>query len=129
VIGTDYIGRCKQRITAAVKFKTDIIASIAASLIVWAVILMIMYVETFKTDLIVFIGNIIMCSTSHWQISFQYQSQFVDSKLQINLIIVPQYMNITTKFSTLKLFSSCDYWAVHSFEDYGPAMWIVFADF
>ena len=35
-----------------------------------------MYVETFKTDVTVFISKIIMCLTSHWP---QYQSQFVDN--------------------------------------------------
>jgi len=34
------------------------------------VILVIMYVETFKTDVIVFIGSIIMYLTSHWAIIF-----------------------------------------------------------
>jgi hypothetical protein len=38
------------------KVETDIITSIAASPIGWAVILMIIYVETFKTDVIIFIG-------------------------------------------------------------------------
>ena len=46
---------------AAMKVETDIVASIAANLIGGAVI---MYVNTFKTNVIVFIGNI-MCLTSH----------------------------------------------------------------
>jgi hypothetical protein len=52
------------RITAIVKVETYIITSIAMSLMEWVVILVIMYVKTFKTDDMVFIGNII-CLTSH----------------------------------------------------------------
>jgi len=44
------------RITTALKVETDIITSIAVSPIGRAVILMIMYVENFKRDVIVFIG-------------------------------------------------------------------------
>ena len=47
-----------------IKIKTDIIA---ASLIEQAVI---MYVETFKTDVIVLIDNFIICLTSHWPMFF-----------------------------------------------------------
>ena len=43
---------------ADLKVDTDIITSIAASLTV-------MYVEIFKTGVIVFIGEIKMCLTSH----------------------------------------------------------------
>jgi hypothetical protein len=39
---------------ADLKVETDIITSIAVSSIGWTVILVIMYVETFKTDVIVF---------------------------------------------------------------------------
>ena len=45
--------KIKYRVTVVMKVETDIIASLA------------MYVETFKTNVIVFIGNIIMCLTSH----------------------------------------------------------------
>ena len=38
---------------------------LAASLIGRAVILVIIFVKTFNTDVIVFIGNVMMCSTSH----------------------------------------------------------------
>jgi hypothetical protein len=41
------------------KVEIDIIVSIAVSLVGRAVILVIMCVETFKTDVIIFIGNII----------------------------------------------------------------------
>jgi len=50
------------------KVETDIIT------IGLVVILVIMYVETFKTDVIVFIGNIITFLTSHFTDNFQYQS-------------------------------------------------------
>jgi hypothetical protein len=51
------------------KVKTDIIASIAASPIGRVVILLIMYVETFKTVVIVFISNVVMCLMSLWPIN------------------------------------------------------------
>jgi hypothetical protein len=47
------------------KVETDIITNITVSLIGRAVLLVIMYVEIFKTDVIIFIGNVIMCLTSH----------------------------------------------------------------
>ena len=47
------------------KVETDIITSITASLIELDVILVVMYVKTFKTDMIVFIGYCIICLTSH----------------------------------------------------------------
>jgi hypothetical protein len=57
----------KHRITAALNVKTDIITSHAVSLIGRAVklVIMYMYVETFKTNVIVFICNIKMCLMSH----------------------------------------------------------------
>jgi Na+/melibiose symporter-like transporter len=63
------------RITVVMKVETDIIASLT------------MYVETFKTNVIVFICNIIMCLTSHgWYFSVSegvrwcWQYAFVISK-------------------------------------------------
>jgi hypothetical protein len=47
------------------KVETDIITNITVSLIGRAVLLVIMYVEIFKTDVIIFIGNVIVCLTSH----------------------------------------------------------------
>ena len=47
------------------KVKIHIISNITASSIGRAVILVKMFVETFKTDLIVLICNIIMCLISH----------------------------------------------------------------
>ena len=52
------------------KIETDIIISIASSLIERAVILVMMYVATFITDIIILISNTIMYSTSYWQIKF-----------------------------------------------------------
>ena len=59
------------RITAILKVETDIITCITVRLTGWAVILVIMYIKTFKTKVTVFISNIIMCLTSHWQIIFK----------------------------------------------------------
>ena len=54
--------------SAGVKIETEIIASIKASPIWQAVILMLMCIETFKSDVIIFIGNIIMYLMPHWPI-------------------------------------------------------------
>ena len=43
------------------KVETDIITRIASSSIGNAVMLVIIYVEFFKTDIIVFIGDVTMC--------------------------------------------------------------------
>ena len=56
------------RILAVLKVETDIITSIAVSLIGRAAILVIMYVETFKTNINVFSGSVTMTN------NFQYQS-------------------------------------------------------
>ena len=53
------------RIMAVTKVQTDIIASIIESPIGRVVILVIMYIETFKTDIIAFISNFLMYLTSH----------------------------------------------------------------
>jgi hypothetical protein len=47
------------------KVETDIITSIATNPVGRAEILVIMYVKTLKSDLTVFIGNVIMCMMSH----------------------------------------------------------------
>ena len=58
----------------------DIITSIAESLIRRAVILVIAYVEIFKTDTIVFIGNVVMLLMSHWETdNLQIQSKSLDT--------------------------------------------------
>jgi hypothetical protein len=51
------------------KVETDI-ASIKENLIGGGVILVIVYVKTFKTGFIVFTGNIIICLSPHWPIIF-----------------------------------------------------------
>ena len=51
------------------KVETDNIANTAASPIVQAVIFVLISVEAFRTDVIVFIGDIIMCFTSDLQIN------------------------------------------------------------
>ena len=71
------------RITTILKVETDIIANISANLIGRTGIFVIMSVEAFKTDIIVFIGDVIMCFTSDWQINLGMQvtnwpSIFVD---------------------------------------------------
>ena len=57
------------RITAVLKVKTNIITTIAASPTGRS---MIMYVEIFKNDVIVFIGDVKICLTSHWPINSHY---------------------------------------------------------
>lgn len=64
------VAQRKYRITTDLKVETDIIVSMAASLIGCAVIPVLSYVKTFKLDVIVFIGNMIICLTSHWAITF-----------------------------------------------------------
>ena len=88
-------------ITAAMKVETDTITSITMSPVGWAVILEIIYVETFTTDLIVFIPNVSVCLRSHWLIILSI-SQFVDTdthslgevkgKMSILLIHVPNIL-------------------------------------
>ena len=69
----------KYRITVDLKVETDI-TIIAASPIWRDAILVMMYVDTLKIDVIVFISKVIMCLTSHIPDTFQYQSQlFVDT--------------------------------------------------
>ena len=59
------------RIKSVLKVEISIIASITVSLIGQAVVKVIKYVETSKTDIIVFIDSIIMCLLSHWPIIFR----------------------------------------------------------
>jgi len=61
------------------KTETEMITSIAVSPVGQAVILEIMYVETFKTDIIIFISNIIISLTSHIPIIFKKVSKSVHS--------------------------------------------------
>ena len=61
------------RIMTILKVETDIIANISVNRIGWAGIFVIMSVEAFRTDVIVFIGDIIMCFTSDWLINLHMQ--------------------------------------------------------
>jgi len=53
------------RIAVVLKVETYNIARIVASRIGRAVILVIIYVKTFTSDVIVFIGNVMLCMTSY----------------------------------------------------------------
>jgi hypothetical protein len=55
---------------AILKVETDIIANIAASPIGRTEIFVIMSVEAFRADVIVFIGHVIMCFTSDLPITY-----------------------------------------------------------
>jgi hypothetical protein len=61
--------------------ETNIFSSITASQMGWTVILVRMYVETFKTDIIdyCFICNVIMYLPSHWMMMFS---------IMVNLLIL-----------------------------------------
>jgi hypothetical protein len=61
---------CTHSIKIIIQHHIVIIANIAESQLEQAVILVIMYVETFKTDVVVFISNVIMGFTSNWPIIF-----------------------------------------------------------
>lgn len=63
-----YTSSCRKM--AVMKVETGIITSITASMIGKAVTLVILFVETFITDAIVFIGDVIMCLTSYGLIIF-----------------------------------------------------------
>ena len=65
------------RITTLMAVETDIITSIAGSSIEQAVILVIMYVETFKIEVIVFISTIIKCLLSRRPIIFSNQNLLI----------------------------------------------------
>ena len=64
------------RITYVLKVETDIITSI----------LVILYVKTFNSDVSDFIGEVIMCLTSHWPIIFSIYISVSSSILKISLI-------------------------------------------
>ena len=70
------------RKTIVMEVETNIITNITVSPIRLAGILLIMYVETFQTAVIIFVCNIIMhlmSVLSHLTDNFQYQSQFVNT--------------------------------------------------
>ena len=94
----------KYRVMSVLKVETDIITSITLSLIWWAVILVITYLAIFKTDVIVFIGNIIMCLTSHWPIIFCIRVSSLIQKTMLyslEFFLVVMARNITTLISWL----------------------------
>ena len=53
-------------IMSVLKVETDIVASISSSPMGWSVILVIMHIKIFNTDIIIFIGIVIMYLTTHW---------------------------------------------------------------
>lgn len=70
------------RKTVVMEVETNIITNITVSPIGLAGILLIMYVETFQTAVIIFVCNIIMhlmSVLSHLTDNFQYRSQFVNT--------------------------------------------------
>jgi hypothetical protein len=74
------------------KIETDIIASIATSPIVRVVILMIRYVRTFKTNVIVFVGKFMFDVTLTDNSNIKnIKSQFVAT---INIICWDQRKNV-----------------------------------
>ena len=85
----------KYRITTVLKVETDIISSIAASPIGWAMILVIIYVKIFKTGVVVFIGDVKICLSSHLPIIFKidqflrmsYQQSYFFLWIKVSLVI------------------------------------------
>ena len=77
---------------ADLKVDTDIIISIAASPTV-------MYVEIFKTGVIVFIGDIKMCLTSHWRIIFNIRVSSCACELRTDLIFL--WIKVSSVIQTL----------------------------
>ena len=55
-------------ITAVLMVEKYIIANIAASPVERVLLFVLMYVEIFKTDISIFIGNVTMYLRSHWAI-------------------------------------------------------------
>ena len=86
------------RITAVMKVETDVIASITASMIGRAAILVMMYVEIYNIYFIVFIGYVTLTD------SLQYQSQFIylmirlnEIKGKISKLLIKSYLMIITQ--------------------------------
>ena len=68
------------------KVETNIITSFTASPIGRAVILAIMCVKIFIIDVIIFIGSIIMCLTSHCPIIFSIRISWLILKISLSEI-------------------------------------------
>jgi hypothetical protein len=104
----------KYRITVVMKVKTDIITSITARLMEWAVIVLTMYVKTFKT-------HVIFLSVSHnvFDISltnnFQHQSQSVDTQ-QYPWVRLKKWTS--QNISHLRLHLQCDIALGNPFKDW-----------
>ena len=88
----------KYRITSVLKLR-HIITSIAASLTERAVILMIMYVKIFKTGILVFIGDVKMCLTSHWHIIFNIRVSSSPCELRTDIIFL--WIKVSSVIRTL----------------------------
>jgi hypothetical protein len=73
------------RITGVLKVETDIFS---ASLTGRTVMLVIMYVKIFKTGVIVFIGEVKICFTSHWPIIFNIRVNSYACELLTDLILL-----------------------------------------
>ena len=58
-------------IMAVLKVGLDIIVNISASTILWDWIFVIMSLETFRIDVIIFIADVIICYTSNWPINLR----------------------------------------------------------
>ena len=65
------VWRDKYRITAILKVETGIIANISVSSIGRAGIFVIISVEAFRSEVIVYICDVIVCFTSGWPINLQ----------------------------------------------------------
>ena len=85
------------------KVETNIITSIWASLIGRTVILVIMYVKTFKADIIVYISDVIMCLSSHWLIFFSIRVSLLrlamslaEIKRKISMLLIVMYISRIT---------------------------------
>jgi hypothetical protein len=88
------------RITAILKVETDIIAGIAATSRGLAVMLVIIYVVIFITGVIVLIGDIEMCLTSHLPIMFNI-SQFLPMRITNDLIFL--WIKVSSVVQTWKI--------------------------
>ena len=85
--------------------KTDIITTIAENPIGRTAILVIMYVDTIKSAVIVFISNLICLTSHHRQTdNFQYQSQFIDTD---NITLWDQRKNVCFVDHCLSFWSLC----------------------
>ena len=99
---------CKYRITAILKVESDIVANISASPIGWAGILVIMFVEAFRTDVIAFNGHVIMCFRSDWPMKVtNWSNIFVDQGQTLSAALIKGKMsNLLINLKTLVAFKN-----------------------